>query len=265
MKELFDKADELFEKNDIDGVERLYKDALADAERTGDNVCRLNVLNELIGLYRQLSRREELLEVIKAAIATADEMELAGTIAYATTLLNAATGYRSVGQLEDAKELYDKAGCIYLDKLPQGDMLWANYYNNMSLYYQEAADYESALEYLLLALDISEANNAGFEVAVTYANLANTAILGDDYDRAKEYAIKSIACFEERGTIDPHYCAALSALGMYYYNKGQFADARDIFERAMAITVKCVGENAQYYRLKESRDICVKQIHQIRD
>ena len=109
-------------------------------------------------------------------------------------------------------------------------------------------------------MQISEKNEAGFEIAVTYANLANTALLANDFEQAKAYALTAIEKFEQRGTIDPHYCAALSALGSYYYNEKQFDKAANTFEQAMDIIINSVGRNSQYDRLKDNYNMCMKMI-----
>ena len=54
-------------------------------------------------------------------------------------------------------------------------MLMAGLQNNISLLYQETGNYEAAKAGLLEALAIVEKNNAGYETAVTYANLAGTS------------------------------------------------------------------------------------------
>lgn len=256
IEEILEEEDRLFEQNKVQQVERLLLDSLREASECGNDNQKLQLLNELIGYYRQLSKKEELLDTIEKAILTAENMGLAGSIPYATTLLNAATGYRSIGELDKAAQYYKVVEDIYYKALSDDDMLFANLFNNMSLLFQEKMDYVSAEEYLLKALRIATANQAGFEIAVTYANLANTAVLAKQYEKAGDYARQAISRFEQRGTYDPHYCAALSALGLYYYNENQLQQAEELFERAMSIVENSVGRNSQYERLKINRDMC---------
>lgn len=263
IEEILAQADQLFEKNDVQGVEKLYLDALKEAKECGSDAQKLHLYNELIGYYRQLSQKEKLLWAIEQALATAGHMGIAGSVPYATTLLNVATGYRSIGELEKAAQYYEVVEEIYLQELAPNDMLFANLFNNRSLLCQEQGDYEQAEEYLLKALAIATENQAGFEIAVTYANLANTAVLAKQYERAAGYANEAIVRFKKRGTFDPHYCAALSALGMCYYSENRLEQAADIFEQAMQILEKCVGRNAQYEKMKANRDMC-KQTKQIK-
>ena len=259
IKDILAEIDSLYEINDIPGVEKLFLESVREAKESDDDVMLLQLLNEMIGYYRVLSQRDRLLEVIDEAMEVANRLKLCGSVPYATTLLNAATGYRSIGELERAKECYGATEEIYEKNLEPDDMLFANLYNNISLMYQEKADYGNAMNYLLRAAEIAEKNEAKFETAVTYANLANTSVIAKQYECAKEYAKKSMAGFEEIKLYDLHYCAALSALGMCCYEEGDMERAKSLFERAMEIMEKSVGKSAQYERLKANRDMCMAE------
>ena len=210
---------------------------MQEAKAEGDEFFALQMLNELIGYYRQTSEKEQLLQVMQDALAVAENLGLPqtkeGKIPYATTVLNVANGYRSIGDLNHSEQYYRVVQDIYKECLDQNDMLVAGLYNNMSLLYQEHRDYEKAMWYQLQALDIVKANGAGFELAVTYANLANTAVLAANcgnpemFSKAEEYAREGIRVFEERNTFDAHYCAALSALGMCAFHREEYRKAYD--------------------------------------
>ena len=258
--EYVNEIERLFEENRAKEAENLMLKAVEEAKDSGDFAFELQMQNELIGYYRQTSEKEKLLSVMNGAMVLADRMGLAktptGKIPYATTALNVANGYRSIGDLQRSRQYYDIVGAIYNEVLDDNDMLLAGLYNNMSLLYQEQGDYQTAMEYQSKALNIVKSNDAGFETAVTYANLANTAVLAGSYEKAKEYAREAIKRFEERQTIDAHYCAAISALGMCFYYEKKYQKAYELFQRGMDIVEKSLGKNTQYRRLKENRDMC---------
>lgn len=273
-----DEIERLFEENKPKEAERLMLEVLEEARKTEDASLELQMLNELIGYYRQTSEKDHLLTVIKAALEIADKRGLAktdtGKIPYATTLLNAANGYRSIGELDQSEIFYKRVQAIYEEALDETDMLFAGLYNNMSLLLQEKRDYVTAMEYQEKALAIVTANQAGFETAVTYANLANTAILAGDmtqankgasgsysaseayYAKAKDYAKKAMRVFGQRNTFDAHYCAALSALAHAYKHEGKYQKAYELLRKAMRIVENTLGHNSQYLRLKESCEAC---------
>jgi tetratricopeptide (TPR) repeat protein len=261
IDKIFEKVDALFAENRAKDAEKLMLDSLKEAEDDGNAQARLQLLNELIGYYRQTSETDRLLDIVESSIKCADELGLNGTIAYATTLLNAATGYRAAGKAKESEECYRKTEEIYNELLPENDMLWAGLYNNRSLLCQELGDFQNAENYLLKALDIALKNNSEFETAVTYANLANTAVMGQVYDRAEEYAGKAVERFDSINLHDAHYCAALSALGMCVYRKQSYKEAADIFKKAMDTIEKSFGSNNfQYERLKSNYDACMDAI-----
>ena len=259
-----DEIERLFEENRAKDAEAFMLHALQEAKEEGEDFFALQMLNELIGYYRQTSEKEQLLQVMQEALEVAENLDLPhtkeGKIPYATTVLNVANGYRSIGDLNHSEQYYRVVQDIYKECLDQNDMLVAGLYNNMSLLYQEHRDYEKAMSYQLQALDIVKANGAGFELAVTYANLANTAVLAATYEKAEKYAKEGIRVFEERNTFDAHYCAALSALGMCAFHREEYRKAYDLFDKGMRIVEKTLGKNSQYMRLKENRDKCEPHI-----
>ena len=90
--------------------------------------------------------------------------------------------------------------------------------------------FEAAKEALLMALDIVEQReDTVFEVAVTYANLANTNLRLGLEEEAKDCFDRAIALFEAHNIKDTHYCAALSALATFHYQKGDYQEAEKYF------------------------------------
>lgn len=262
MEEIMALVDSLFDENKAKEAEALLLETLQEARLGKNPGMQLQLLNELIGYYRQTSETPKLTETIHEALAVAGLMGLEGTIPYATTALNAANGYRAVGETQKAMELYEVTEQIYREKLDPMDMLYAGLYNNRSLLYQELGSFGLAKECLERALNIVTEHQAGFEIAVTNANLANTCYLAEEYAEAKQYAMQAIALFEERNTLDAHYCAALSALGMCLVWEEQYNEAAAIFARAMEIVENSLGKNKQYQRLMEQYAFCTEKLKQ---
>lgn len=261
---IFETIDNLFEKSPSE-AEEYMRSVLEQAKKDNKNDIVLRLYNELIGYYRVTSKKDRLLETIEGTKQLLTDMRLEGTINYATTVLNMANAYRSIGEYEQAKQNYIKAKDIYNHAIEEGrldknDICVAGLYNNMSLLHQELGEFKEAENLLKNALLIVVQRQDKFEIAVTYANLANTMLLAKDYDKAFNYAREAIRRFKERNCIDAHYCAALSALATCYYNWGQSGKAKTIFEEAMRIVENTVGRNSQYERLKESAELCGKEV-----
>lgn len=265
-QELLQAVDALFDANDPQGAERLLLSTRAEAQTAGDLSLELTAVNELIGYYRQTSCEKEAFEAVDDAFSLLQKMGDTDSARYATVTQNAANACRAFGRYEDAKRYYETTERIYGEWIRQGqleanDLRVAGLYNNRSLLCQELGDYTAAELYLKKALQIVTEQKAGFEIAVTYANLANTCVLGQAYERAEGYARTALRLFRARGTQDAHYCAALSALGSCYFARKEYARAARIFREAMHIVETTIGRNRQYERLQENVTQCEKTLN----
>ncbi|MDO4189112.1 MAG: DUF4125 family protein [Lachnospiraceae bacterium] len=264
-REVVKNVDRLFDEGNPIGALEYMTDMLAFAKNTHNEVLELTVLNELIGYYRQTSDREKLVSVINDSLSILEKMDGARSLKSTTVILNIANGYRSLSMLDEAKEKYDITYSIYEESIRDGrlerdDLLVAGLYNNYSLLCQEHGEYKVSREYLEKALNIVVRRKAGFEIAVTHANLANTCVLQNDIEAAKDYAYKAIRLFKARAYIDAHYCAALSALSTCYFKEGDYSHAKRIYREAADIVEKTIGRNSQYKRLIENIKECEEAI-----
>ncbi len=250
-------ADRLYSENKPKEVEELLVGAIDTAAEEMDDAAVLTLLNELIGHYRETSEFDKMFEVAEDILKVADTICDHESVPYATSLLNVATCYRVAGRLKESLSLYDTVEEIYKKILSPKERLFAGFYNNKALLYQETGDFKKAREALLKALDIVTELGETYEEAVSRANLAGTCVQLGEFDEAYEEANRSLELFDEEGVKDQHYCAALSALGSYYYMKGNYEQGADIFYEAMNIMEEALGRNGYYDRLRENYDACL--------
>ncbi len=291
MEGFAEKIDALFAQNKGTEAEAFMLQALQDAEKraqmdevrghregvantaeraeAGGEIARqamadmVQILNELIGYCRETGQAGRSYDYGDRALAIMKELDMQGTVPYATTLLNIANAYRAGGRLEDSLQKYEQVALIYMQHLEPDHMLWANFYNNISLLYQEMKRFDLAKESLLKALEIvMKKPDTIFEQAVTYTNLASTCLeLGQEED-AKMYFTGAILLFERYDIRDSHYCAALSSMGTYYYKRGEYVKAREYFEKAMIGIEASLGKNEYYYRMAENAALCEKALQE---
>ncbi len=260
--DILQKVDDYFAENKTEDAERLMLESLENAYDSGDDALILQLLNELIGFYRETNQVETIEALSQQAIRQAEKMGLQGTVPYATTLLNVANAYRAMGKLEDSMGHYLKVKEIY-SMIPDLDiMLEAGLENNLSLLYQELGDFENSKDCLLRALSIVETKGARYELAVTYANLASTRLELGEIEEAKVDAEKAIEIFRSIHVEDSHYGAALAAVGNYYYKVRAYRDACFYFRAAMVIIEQNLGKNKAYERLKENIAMCEQAMHE---
>lgn len=256
IQRILSQVDAFFEENKGEEAEKLMRESIARAMGEQDDNSLLQLLNELLGYYRETSRYEEAYLLSERAIAQAERMGLEGTIPYATTLLNVANVYRAGGRLEESLEKYLLVQEIYRKQLSPDNMLAAGLQNNISLLYQEMGEYEKAKECQLKALQIVKDKAAAYELGVTYANLAATCVQLEQLEEAREYAEKSMETFSGIGVRDSHFGAALSAMGAWYFRRREYREAGDCYRQAMEIVEQGIGRNQAYYRLKENAEAC---------
>ncbi|MCR5256192.1 MAG: DUF4125 family protein [Acetatifactor sp.] len=260
INEILNKIDELLNDGKIDEAENLMIESIREAaEKNLDDVV-LSLENELIGFYREASRYEDGIKIANAAMDQAEKMGITGTIAYATTLLNIASLYRGADRLNESMIYFENVRKIYDTILEPGSLLYASLENNLALLYEEKGLYDKAKDSLLRALAIVKDKNAIYEIAVSYANLANVSIELGQLEEGREYAITSMDIFEKQGVYDSHMAAANAALGNYYFKMEKYDKASARYGEALNMIRTSVGETKFYYRVKERLDECAEKM-----
>lgn len=173
---MIDKLDEYLNKNDYAGADRHLRYWRMEAEAGNDLRGKLTVLNEQMGLYRKMGKKEEGMEAIREGLALAGRLDLENTVTLGTTLVNAATGLKSFGEAEEALKLYQKARTIYEALLKPDDGRLGGLYNNQALALAELGAFREAEALYQKAISIMEQQEYGeLEVAITWCNLADLA------------------------------------------------------------------------------------------
>lgn len=262
MEGILAQVDAFFEANQAEKAEKLMQESAALAVQEQDDEGLLQLLNELIGYYRETGQKENVFQMAPRAIAQAERMGLAGTIPYATTLLNVATAYRACGRLQESEEYYLKVQEIYREQLEPDNMLAAGLKNNIALLYQEKGDFAGAKKSLEEALAIVEKNGASYEAAVTCANLAGTCMQLGEAQTAYEYAGRSAQIFRSLKVADSHYAAALATMGAYFYHREEFEKALKYYRQGMETVEKNLGRNEYYRRLQENAAACERALEE---
>ena len=93
---------------------------------------------------------------------------------------------------ENSLKYYGEVKRIYDRMLTPTDSLYASYYNNLSLLYQEMGDFEKAAQCLKTALVIIEAYGDIIKVAITCSNLAASLLRIGAQQEAEFYLDRAI-------------------------------------------------------------------------
>ena len=238
------KLDEYFSKNDYQSAEKHILFWLDEAENENDNRTKLLLKNELMGLYRKLSRRDEALATVSSALALVNKMRIENDIGAGTTYLNSATVYKAFDMAEKALPVFEKAQKIYEKSLSQNDKRLAGLYNNMALALVDLKRFSEAENLYNKAISIMRQNQNGeLEIAITYLNIATLKEneLGEVEAESiiNEYLEKSTRILDSYQNRDGYYafvcekCASVYGYyGHFFYENELNKRARSIYERA---------------------------------
>lgn len=238
---IIDKLDSYLNKNDYSAAERHLNYWLSEADACHDARGKLAVLNEQIGLYRKTEKEPECLTAIGDALSLAEFMDMGQSVTYATTLINAATGYKAFGKAEDALPLYRKARAIYESALSPDDGRLGGLYNNMALALAELKEFREAEELYQKAISVMEKQENGLpEVAVTYLNLADLVAARDGFENGEKEIEKHLhkaeeLLYAEGLPQDGHYAFVCEKCAPVFGYYGHFLTERELERRAREI------------------------------
>ncbi|MCB2412976.1 DUF4037 domain-containing protein [Demequina sp. TTPB684] len=235
-----------------EAAEKYLLDGLAATRAIADDGAQLAILNELLGFYRSTSRHDDAAAMGERAIVLADQLGLAGSDAYATTLINVATAHRAAGRHSEALTAFTEALAISRTTMGSADRRLAALHNNLSILHGEMGDPKAARDALLEALGILESAAADPETDVDIAaTLTNLSLVCHDLgaaDEAARHAQRSLKIFRRGGhESDPHYAAAVAGQAEASFRLGRVDDAVALYRQALQIVAECYGEDSDAY------------------
>lgn len=234
------KLDEYFSKNDYQSAEKHILFWLDEAENEKDNRTKLLLKNELMGLYRKLSRRDEALATVSSALALVNKMGIENDIGAGTTYLNSATVYKAFDMAEKALPVFEKAQKIYENSLAENDKRLAGLYNNMALALVDLKRFSEAENLYNKAISIMRQNlNGELEIAITYLNIATLKEneLGEVEAEGiiNEYLEKSTKILDSYQNRDGYYAFVCEKCASVYGYYGHFFYENELNKRARSI------------------------------
>ena len=251
----FKKQSELYNTGRIEEIPAFFEEWLDKTDAEGDKGARVTILNEMMGFYREKSLHDKSISCGEEAARLMQEMNMAGTIPYAMTLLNAATVYRAAGKYQESAERYAEVFAIFHEQLSPTDFKFAEANNNVALLYQELGRFDKAVEALERALAICrDTPHKEFETAVTLANLGNCEIEEGELGAAIVDLTEAVEIFTDEEASDTHHAAAITGLADVDVKLGRVESAKDGYLRAMKMVEEYIGQNDDYRRIEEKYD-----------
>lgn len=183
---ILSKLDGLFARKEYAEAERLLRYWEAEGERSGDDKVYYLAVNEQMGLYRKLGRRDDAISAVRKMLRYLDRTGRRMSIEGATALLNAGTVYKAFEMSEEGLPFFEEAAFVYEELLKPDDKRLAGLYNNMSSALSDTGRLDEALELCEKALGIlakKPGNEA--EEAITYLNMTAMYEARDGREKAE--------------------------------------------------------------------------------
>ena len=274
------KADQLYKELDnmfashasAQEIEKYLLNALnqsqakSSQEESDAQALQLSVLNELMGFYRSRGEHAKNKPIIDNALDLAKKMDLVGSEAGTTTLINAATSLRAAGSYERAAEIYSQAIKESSKTLKPNDRKLAALHNNLSMLYSETGNTSKAINELNIALEILQKSSidpsTDIDIAATHTNLAlailqecsqpneSTNSKSTILNSAFEHAQMSLKIYKDGNNQNqPHYSSALAGYAQVQYARKEYSDAVKAYSEALDLIAQCYGKDSESYAI----------------
>lgn len=286
--QFYNELDEMFANHaSADAIETYLLRKLTEA-----NPLQLSILNELMGFYRSRGEHTKNQPIINRALNLANKMQLAGTEAGTTTLINAATSLRAAGSYDRAEKIYTQALNESTETIGTKNRKLAALHNNLSMLYSETGRTHDAIEELNQALEILQNTSTDpecdIDIAATHTNLALSMLQECTKEHTKECSkecshpntstnSKSAtleSAFEHASTSvrmyiagnnenQPHYASALAGFAQVQCARGEYAQAEESYSKALDLIARCYGKDSESYaitteNLRQTRELAEK-------
>lgn len=243
--DFFTSYDKLLKENKINDARNLLEDSLEHAIKNNNTALIIQILNEAIGFYRDLSEFDTSVKYANALLNLIKKMKL-DYKDEATCLINIANAFRAGGLLEASAEIFKEAKSLFDLNINDSNLL-AALYNNWALLYEEKNEIKEAISLLKQALLLV---NDEIKIASTHVNLGMCYLKLNELALA-ECEIEISKTIFEKNKNDFHYSGFLSLKAKYYNLIKEDRKAINYYEEALANLLKTVGQNTYYHELKD--------------
>lgn len=282
--QFYNELDEMFANHaSADAIETYLLRKLTEA-----NPLQLSILNELMGFYRSRGEHTKNQPIINRALNLANKMQLAGTEAGTTTLINAATSLRAAGSYDRAEKIYTQALNESTETLGTKNRKLAALHNNLSMLYSETGRTHDAIEELNQALEILQNTSTDpecdIDIAATHTNLALSMLQECTKEHTKECSHPNTSTNSKSATLEsafehastsvrmyiagnnenqPHYASALAGFAQVQCARGEYAQAEESYSKALDLIARCYGKDSESYaitaeNLRQTRELAEK-------
>lgn len=212
--------------------EAIQKTVLAKQLAVDQNLTQeyASVNNALGILYRVNGQFEKSLEVLNEALSQTKNKKILALIH-----MNKGNSLSELMRLDEAADSYF-AGLKINENL-QDDKGKLQSYNNLSVLFKKAKQFDKAISYGKQSLEISKKNDVKNSMAITYDNLANIYDLTNKKDSIIWYRKQAISLFENLND-EKNLARCYHNLGHYYVLNNNLTESRKYLTKALQKRLK---------------------------
>lgn len=253
LQTFYNGLDALFREHDKSTLGTYLEDWLVKARDASDQQGIVAVCNELGGYKRAIGELDAAKLLYTEALERLEGMGKKDSVDMATTLINAGDVYVFSREHEAALDCFLQAKvCLEAHGL-HSDYRMAALCNNISMSYSALGRFDEAAHALEQAFGIVKGvEDMRAELATTYINLGALQAKQRKLMLAEESYRAACRIFDEDGGVDVHYAQAESGLGEVAFLRGDFAEAKVHFLRALECIQRDFGKNAYYEMLERT-------------
>ena len=270
IRAFLNEYDAMFGVKRADEIEEFLEQKMAQARRERDKDALFAIMNEYVGLTRNLRHKEKCLEACDEILNLAEEIRILNSPQHATMMLNVGTAFTAFGRYAGAEVLFEDVEKL-LEELGEKDTYTlASLYNNWSMLMimQKRFEETEALQKKALAI-VDPHPDLVTEQATTRSNLASTLMRRYEaekkpelLDEAEKVLEESFVLYKKDGGRSFHYGTAMITKGDIRMWRKDYAGAAEAYKGAMENLEQNLNRGQQYQTAKAMYEMALKKLEE---
>ena len=258
IRAILAEYDAMFGVKKPDEIEAFLEQKIAQARRERDKDAVFAIMNEYVGLTRNLRHKEKCLEACDEILNLAEEIRILNSPQHATMMLNVATAFTAFGRYAGAELLFEDVEKLLGELGETNTYTLASLYNNWSMLMVRQKRFAEAVSLQKKALTIIDPHDElVVEQATTRSNIASVLLRQFEADKdeellneAEEILEKSFVLYRKDGGKSFHYGTALIIKGDIRMQRRDYAGAAEAYHAAMQNLEENLNRGQQYQTAK---------------
>lgn len=258
IRAFLEEYDAMIGVKKADEIEEFVEQRIAEARRERDKDAVFAIMNEYVGLTRNLRHKEKCMEACEEILNLAEEIRILNSPQHATMMLNVATAFSVFGRNAGAEVLFEDVEKLLGELGETNTYTLATLYNNWSMLLLKQKRFSETVDLQKKALAIIDPHpELVMEQATSRSNLASTLMRqyesegkAELLEEAEKILAESFVLYEKDGGTSFHYGTALITKGDICMLRKDYAGAAAAYEAAMKNLEKNLNKGQQYQTAK---------------